>query len=408
MDLENEIQSAKYKLLTWDGIQYDTLVTNNWGDFIVCVTQYNSEIYVGGNFDTLNGTACKYIAKYDGNNIISLPVSFTGVINTFFVINNELYAGGHFDSVNTYHSPGIAKYDGTNWTSVGGGIDDTYYATNVYNIAEYNGRLYACGRFTTDNVNPNNGINDLSVFNGTSWEKVPGYTQPINGSNYIMCVYKNKLYIGGEFTKADGALGNYIISWNDTVWSDVGGGVNGVIADLLVYYNELYAVRSFNMAGGVPAERIAKWDGEKWCNVGDSHFNNIITDLAVYNNELYISGGFTTIDGDSIPSFAKWVSGIYTDTCGAINHVIKKQNEREDIYIYLNPVNNEINILLPDLEYKTIHVSLITINGSKIFEKEFNGNNNYIIINDLKAEKGIYFLKISTDEIVEVKKLIIN
>lgn len=70
--------------------------------------------------------------------------------------------------------------------------------------------------------------------------------------------------MGGDFSRADGILVNFIACWNGTSWSALGAGVNYDVRALAVYNNALYAGGEFSMAGGASADRIARWDGMSW------------------------------------------------------------------------------------------------------------------------------------------------
>ena len=53
-------------------------------------------------------------------------------------------------------------------------------------------------------------------------------------------VYKDELYVGGNFTNSFGLTGNYIAKWNGSKWSAVGNGVDGGVGALIIYNDELY------------------------------------------------------------------------------------------------------------------------------------------------------------------------
>jgi hypothetical protein len=409
-------------IASWDGIKWDSLAggavvygSSSASCVVWTITKYQGNIYAGGQlFDSVNTEG---IAMWNGsqwNNVGNVGFKDTilnslAAVRALYEYKGELYAGGYFYSIDSIRSKNLAKWNGTQWS-----VPDTLQLCDcqylpVVSMKEYQGDLYFAGNFG----GPQDSIKEIGRFDGQNWFSVGG---GIKGDSWIDCmaVYKNELYVGGYFVATDGNAGNYIMRWNGSTWKDVGGGVmggggyNGQIHDMTVYNNELWVVGVFQYAGGVPAKYIAKWNGSVWCGIGE-YFEQRLGRIAILNNEVIVVGGGTELlNGLQINYIAKWTGGNFVDTCGVINNMRKIKEGEEKSIIYPNPANNEINILLPDFENEIIQVSLININGGKIFEKEFKVNNNHVIINDLKAEKGIYFLKISTNEMVEVKKLIIN
>lgn len=64
-----------------------------------CLYVTNSNLYVGGWFDTINGIPAQGVARFDGTNWYSYP-SFGGsfhYITAIILFNNELYIGGNFN-----------------------------------------------------------------------------------------------------------------------------------------------------------------------------------------------------------------------------------------------------------------------------------------------------------------------
>jgi hypothetical protein len=86
------------------------------------------------------------------------------------------------------------------------------------------------------------------------------------------------------------------------------------------------------------------------------------------------------------------------DNCSPIKiNGIKSDN---NLRIYPNPTSNEVNIITDKNDF---HVSIINLNGQIIFSVQ---NTNRINVSGFA--KGIYFVRIKTDDKVETKKLIIN
>lgn len=99
------------------------------------------------------------------------------------------------------------------------------------------------------------------------------------------------------------------------------------------------------------------------------------------------------------------VASFYVKDCGSFNETVCKTNP---VKIYPNPTNDEINIEFNQPQNSPVNVSIINSNGKEIFNKEFKNYVNSIKISGLKAKKGVYFIKLVTENEVILEKLIIN
>ena len=84
------------------------------------------------------------IAKWDGAAWNSLSNGINGpFVLSMSVYSSELYVGGLFYSADSNSVNNITKFDGINWHAVGSGMNQG----GVYALAVYNGELYAGGSF---------------------------------------------------------------------------------------------------------------------------------------------------------------------------------------------------------------------------------------------------------------------
>ena len=140
----------------------------------------------------------------------------------------------------------------------------------------------------------------------------------IYGVVRALCVYMDKLYIGGEFYNTDGSNRNGILCWDGTKFDksligiNKGNGlqVDGYIHDykinaLCVYNGFLYAAGGFDSIGGKRIINIAQWNGASWVSVGGG-LKYSISALAVYNDKLYVGGDFDSAGGKPALNIAAW------------------------------------------------------------------------------------------------------
>lgn len=244
------------------------------------MTEFKSELHVGGNFKLVGGIYSENAAKWDGSTWFPLDSGTVFSINAFAVYKNELFVG------NTHNNFGIEKWNGIDWLSAG------FVGDPVTAIAVYNDSLYA-GGYSPAHIYKWNGVNWLTVGNG------------INGPVYAMCIYSGELYAGGWFHLAGSTPVSNIAKWNDSAWTDVGSGVNSAIWSLAVHNGELYAGGYFSSAGGNPANHIAKWNGVFWSTLG-AGIDSTVKTICSYNGKLYAGGIFSNAGGIPASNIACW------------------------------------------------------------------------------------------------------
>jgi trimeric autotransporter adhesin len=332
----------------WDGSNYHPLgsgVEYATGTSIdpppvTAITKYKNEILAGGYFGKAGGIKANGIAKWNGfawdtllNGVRDVNGN-AGVVRDLLVLNGDLYVSGMFDSAGTIAAHNIAKWDGSNWISIDG---FNYKGSTTFSLAYYHGKLYAAG-LIEDSLNEP--INIVS-WDGVKWEPVGGGIKGQMSEVFCMKVYNNELYVGGDFTRAEGNVGEYIQKWNDSIWLDVGGGISdsgnyAPVWSMNTFSNELYVGGGFSHAGGILARNIAKWDGTNWCGLG-SQVQPLINCFAILNNELYIGGGFWYIDSVLYNRIAKWTGGSYVDTCGNATTIEELNEISDESHIFPNP-----------------------------------------------------------------------
>jgi len=396
---------------SWNGSNWSSVGGGMTNCISVCnpifaIIRYKGEIYFGGMIDEMGGVITEGIARWNDTIWQTVDAGLSGFATDFLKYENDLYVGGVFDSAGGIPANSLAKWDGNVWAEV--------FSFPNYNIGDnknrlsklivYDGELYVGGVFAdTSKIHKN-----IAKWDGNKWVIVGGGI--IGSLAFIedMEVFNGELYVGGYFTKADGNGGDFITNWDGSEWNSVGGGMNGEVEDLMVYNGELYAVGHFTSAGGVPVDRIAKWDGNEWCGLG-GEFDNAIGTIAVYNDEIYIGGGFWSIDGDTVNRIAKWVGGSYTDTCGAISSVDNIVEVDQKIKVFPNPfsVSTTIQIQAPSLSNSNKTFSLDLYNVLGVSVRNIESTSGKITLHRDNLAPGIYFYKVSVDNIIFSKGKIV-
>ncbi len=336
----------------------------------------DSILYITGSFDFVNsGDSCN-VMKWDGTAATQLPKSPLWFGYRVIKYQGKLIITGN---------PGIAIYDGIRWTRLDSlssitvdcleyfgdrllfagafkkiagnqiangalwdgarGWSDFFRVDTVLqdptwgieSTVQYKNKLYVGG-----NINPTSKplITEIACFDGNTWGDVGGGIHG-NGLSAVskMLIWKDDLYVCGEFFERDGAPGNCIARWDGNKWHKLGsgitqfGGTEAAIYDMDTLNGNLYVVGVFTLAGGIQADGFAKWDGEKWCSLGSS-FQNVASCVKSYRNEIWIGGAFKNIDGDtSLCRIARWTGGAYV-------------KERSNAYLQVKPeISSRVTIV---------------------------------------------------------------
>jgi len=372
----------------------------------VCdMINYNNRIFICGGFSQAGNKIVNGLAKWDGNNWnnfgkgLKVQDGGQGLGLGFKIIKNELYVFGAFDSIDGVLCNSLAKFNGTTWIPVN---DFPLFTTlpntvNFVNDVEiYKNEIYVCGNF--DNY-PLNTILDITKWDGNTWTNVGNGIQGAFAELSNMLVYKNELIVAGRFSKTDSPNnpGENIGKWDGSQWTELGSGTDEAIWDIKVHKDTLYASGVFKHAGGIPADGIARWDGANWCGYG-TVFDNVVSTLDFYHDTLYIGGGFWTINGDSIPYFAKWTGGNFVAACGT-DGITPIENLQKLITIYPNPATNT---LYTNGLTGINTVEVYDISGKLLLSKQLNSNQ----IDISSLAKGLYFIKLTTEEGSVVRKFV--
>ena len=83
-----------------------------------------------------------------------------------------------------------------------------------------------------------------------------------------------------------------------------------------------------------------------------------------------------------------------------------KSNITDNIFVYPNPANNLLNIIIPNEENTQIMIELININGQTIIQEQFYSNKMQLNIPEKLS--GLYFVKITYNNNQVIKKIIIE
>lgn len=157
----------------------------------------------------------------------------------------------------------------------------------------------------------------INKWNGFYWQQLPGIT--FSDSSFIksMAIYKNQVYLAGNFvvktpaitsTKTLVRFNTNTNKWeavlvNGTVSFSFLGGGYGTINTMAVYKNQLFIAGAFyTVVNGDTTQNIVTYNGINFskCGVGglgNTGTNGTINSLFVLNDSLFLGGYFTKAGG---------------------------------------------------------------------------------------------------------------
>lgn len=395
-------------IMVYDGLTFDTLGTGvTTGLRVTDIVEYKNNMYICGLIGYFGTKLIKGVAKWNGTKWDSLGVQINGGggILTFKIFNNELYMGGQFSGIGSLNENTIVKYDGTNWLPVGTTPFPYIYVSTTVNINSmevYNNELYVGGTFY-DSLG--NHI-CIAKFDGTNWKTV-GVTM-YGGFSYIttLKVYNNKLYVAGRFKEIEGNVGNAIMRFDGTTWTNVGKAITDagacIIRNMQVINNKLWVVGGFkSVEDTLDAGGIAYWNDTVWCvpPTGPEIYNS--TSLAHFQNKIFMGGSFNLIGGDTLNNLV--ILNTNATTCTRNPYHTTQNNI--PFNVFPNPFTNDITIQIPtDYTLNDTKISITNTLGQLLLT--IHPTNYNKIINTASLASGMYYLTLSDNANKKSTKII--
>ncbi len=303
-----------YLLAFWDGSDWKIEGPGSFSvnENVYCICVVGTDVYIGGNFTTLNSQPIAYLARWNGTQWSSVGGGVNGSIRALTTDGFNLFAGGEFSMAGTTEANNIAKWDGAGWSALveqGGltnGVNNTVRA-----IALGGDGIYVGGDFS---IAGGTNANFAARYTSTGiWESIG--VQWTVGSVSSIGIAVDHIYLGGYFNTANGWPGNGIVRSSGTGgWEALGNGSPVGVPKLLVNASGfVFALGDFSADAGPAANQIAEWNGAGWAALGSEPFitgqtvdftlsepNTLYTAKFEFQNQSYLYGnGIYKWDGTS-------------------------------------------------------------------------------------------------------------
>jgi len=423
------IDDSLFNAITyWDGNNMQPMGTGQ--DFcnpfncptVRSIERYQDEIWCSSHIQTFDGIENKGLMKWNGNSWSTFDKRLTrlsnqiGFVRKLIEINDELFIIGGFNFIDSIPIISLAKWDGNSISSLNFPDPFTTTTANLFSIAVYKNEIYIGGNFTATDPSTNEQVHDILRYDGNTWQKVgEGLTGNLLAVDE-MIVYKDELYVAGAIYESEGNPGDGILRFDGEEWKDVGGSLNfnAHVHDLLVHDDELYIFGIFDTAGNIPVSNIAKWDGEKWCSFPYT-FDNRIWTGEIYDDKLFVGGGFDSINGDAIGDLASISLDLLIpnecDTAFLNSTSIADLQEEISVEVFPNPITNDLNVVIEnELLENDIIFTISNLFGRTVHQEQMNFPNKEIEhqLNVSTYPEGVYLLTMQSGNQIVTKKFVIN
>ncbi|WP_299434993.1 PQQ-dependent sugar dehydrogenase [uncultured Maribacter sp.] len=298
-----------------DGIGVWKDIENGVNGIVETIVEKDGNVYVGGSFSQVgNGVSVNNFAIYDkiegwkslggdgpNGKVKTIAITRTG----------DLYIGGEFSSIDGVSVQNIAFWNGSNWSSLNSGINGPVSKI----VVDSKGNVYAGGTFETAGGKL---VNNIAVWKENKWEGLTDLGSSIPGTNNeirsIAIDENDTVYFGGNFDSAGNINANRIATWNGVNWGTLGDGTSGFVHAILVKEDYVYVGGNFLLANGTKVNRIARWNitSKEWESLGNGVSGNV-NSLAYDGNYLFVGGDFETVGKNEQENYvaknvARWSS----------------------------------------------------------------------------------------------------
>jgi hypothetical protein len=269
----------------WDGVQPLVLGAGLSGP-VYCLAEFDGRIVAGGYFRMSGSQSVERVAAWDGVSWGPLGAGFNYIVRALFVHDGQLFAGGNFDEADGSTALHVARWDGSAWHAVGEGFRDTEnLASAVLAFTEWNGDLYAGGRFTFSGQEV---LSHVARWTGSDWVSVGRYG--LESAVYTLHPHDSLLYAGGAFRRVEGTTATGLAAWDGISWSPVNWPGDTSVRALATYHDDLLVapVTEYEEQG----HDLARLRDGEWT----VYPTGSVQTSAVVGEALFLGGSLTYVD----------------------------------------------------------------------------------------------------------------
>ncbi|MBA3649873.1 MAG: T9SS type A sorting domain-containing protein [Chitinophagales bacterium] len=177
----------------WDGSKWNALGNGLDGGYPYTMSSYNDDLIVGGDFTNSDSLALNAIAAWNGKHWFALGKGIARStdrpgVSALQTYQSQLYVGGGFDSAGGIFAFDVARWNGSAWDSVGAGLNG-----DVLTFLVKDSFLYTGGNFNKYKTRIGYRV---ASWNGNKWHDLKLSS---TGSVSDIEIFNNDIIAGGDF-----------------------------------------------------------------------------------------------------------------------------------------------------------------------------------------------------------------
>lgn len=326
--------TAVFHVAAFDGAAWSQ-VGDGFGidDQVRTIGRYQGSVLAGGPFRGA-GTAVAFGLARFGRDGWQPFGTFDGAVHGTLEHNGELWVAGEFATVNGIPCNGVARFDGAAWNAVGSGpsgygaraialYQGMVHVGTVGSPRRWNGTTWEAFAQVTGTIRALH-VHNGALFLGGSTPFHPGapnlfawdgsqLTVPgggVDGDVDSLGSWNGELVVGGRFQLAGSIAARCLARWNGASWSTFGGvGVRGTtVLAITTFQGALVIGGDFSRFQGENADYVARWDGARWQPIGASAPNGAAFALLADDarGELHVGGWYSENGSQQDAHYSLW------------------------------------------------------------------------------------------------------
>ncbi|TVQ40358.1 MAG: hypothetical protein EA370_03680 [Wenzhouxiangella sp.] len=197
------------------------LITADLPGNVVAMTEYQGDLIIGGRFNQAGGQPAAGLARWDGETLRPFSTDLTtkpgGTVMSLAVVDGILYAAGNI-GWSAQDQVNLARFDGQTWLP---GPDSTEPRPNttVRQLVPFNGEVILAGLFTTIGGEP---FPSIARFDGQQYQSLNRLVNPPGGLNALTGWLDDgdRVLLAGTFALDDGTHEPMVIAWDGQTLGD--------------------------------------------------------------------------------------------------------------------------------------------------------------------------------------------
>jgi len=184
------------------------------------------------------------------------------------------------------------------------------------------------------------------------------------------------------------------------------------------FFTNTYIVNnvSYDAVGGVFLTNAIQLRDDEWgtptvwyAGIGSSLGPFITGMIDHFDFNYFLEKPMLCFQNDSITAHFNTYP-VINDSCFSYTYYIEENNYNKQLFkVFPNPSNGTFNIKINNSNKEDLSIEIFNINGQAVYKEQLHKSSLTSETIDLSiCSKGIYFIKVQTEDSIEVEKMVVN